>query len=934
MKRTPIILALIISFLGASLTPAAYGSSSVMPEFLYEIGIRFYREGRYSEALTEFKKALILKPDYLPALNYVRIIEKGEFPIRGFLPEKESVTEEGFGPRAGAIAEILDLIEIERLEKEVNFTPQIYQGQFPEGAPLAEEEILPKAATFKILKLDENFSQIPQPIEIEEGKTITVAGSSIKRFLVTSPDIISVEQINPDELLVTGKDIGYAHLHVWDNSGRQTIEWLGVFSKPSGPTYEEFMRREEQRAANFKLRYNVNWSSYETGRRIGELDRSGSYTWTHTLGLAGETPYGILDSAVTVRRLNTTTDLTYASVGLREGNIGFFKDFSLRGGDFEPYFSNLSFPSTSVRGGMIISPLLNKKIETTVFWGRESGGRFPQLFPSLYKSMHSFLEGFNLDYSPSQKQDYKFSVLHGWGRDRQDYLNDYGYDLSSSWNFNDWGLGYELAYDSKTFAHLLNFKRNAKKMTLSAELRDIDKNFLSITGNGWRQGELGALFNLNYKPTDKLSLSQRLDVYQDRLYPAQDNKDRLNENLDWSADYRIDPATNLRLGYLLQNNLGRLSQSRYQSPSINLSRQFKFIRDASVYAGYANQENKNFSSPSLDYINDRLNFGTRFSLVGDLYYYVNKEFNWLEERYTGTTSVPHVFETGLDWASRLGKSPWQGNFRLTFRDEEDTGSSLSFLSGEDYIEGYTELTYHSDKETEIYGSCRLRNSWADNPNVTKRIEASFNAGMRYLWDTGLRWEAVGDIEGYVFKDLNSDGIRQNNEPPVEGIKLWLGKNKAQITDLFGHYKFRGVRGRRAYAMLDTSTLPSGFVLTVPPMQEARITHHRSMHLDFGINSRSEISGFVFEDTDQNGEYGTSDKGLEKVIIVLEDGTEVSTNPQGRYSFSNVATGEHTLTLKLESLPINYLPNIAITKKITLYEGMTFIHNIPLKRIKK
>jgi hypothetical protein len=212
------------------------------------------------------------------------------------------------------------------------------------------------------------------------------------------------------------------------------------------------------------------------------------------------------------------------------------------------------------------------------------------------------------------------------------------------------------------------------------------------------------------------------------------------------------------------------------------------------------------------------------------------------------------------------------------------------------------------------------------------MEADFNAGMRYLWDTGFHWDPVGNIEGYVFKDLNSDGLRQRDEAPVQGIKVWLGKNKSCVTDVFGYYKFKGVRARKAYVTLDTSTLPSGFVLTVPVTQEAGIVNTRSLKLDFGIISRSEINGFVFEDIDDNGEFSANDKGIQGVTIILEDGTKVTTDGSGKYSFPHVSAGEHTIALDLESLPIYYLPKTALTKKITLFEGVCYIYNIPLKRI--
>ncbi|MDD2751615.1 MAG: SdrD B-like domain-containing protein [Candidatus Omnitrophica bacterium] len=882
---------------------------SMLPEALYESGIRFYQQGRYREALSEFKKALMLENNYLPAIEYIRKIEDRFQAVE----TEESLPE---GPRMPAAA---------RRASHAR-APASVVSQFL-------DEFEKKPAQLSELTLTQGAQNLAKPLEITEGQDLVIHGSNIDKFLILQPEILKAEKKDADTLVVTGKNIGYADLLVWDENGRWPVEFLGVIPKPEGPTYEELLRREEELNRSFKMRYGFDFLAQESGRSLETLKRTGSYSYIHNWSLTGESPYGNLDSAVTIRR-QVDTQFSYGTFGITNGKLGPFSDFTFRGGDYTPDFYNLVFPGEILRGTMLASPAFDKHFNYTAFWGRESGGTLG-LSPLLAKSRNAFLSGVNFDFSPSEsrKQDYRFSIIHGWGRDRQDFLREYGYDLAGNWVLGNWLTGYEIAYDTNKFAQVINADYTAENIKFKAELRDVNNDFNSMTGVSWKQGELGALFDLFLQLNDKLSMTNRLDVYRDRLFPALDNRYRFNQDYDWALNYKINPATDLDINYRMQNDLGKLSQTRYQNPSAGISTRFKFIKDIYTYLKYGYYKNQNYTSPNLSYGDEKINTGIRFSLIGDLFYYFDREINWLREKMTGTQSMPNAWETGLDWSGQIGNTPLSSYTRLTYRQEDDTASPLSFLAGENYLEGYSELTYRKDNDKEIYASARVRNVWAGNPdNIAKRIEASFNAGMRYLWDMGLIWNSVCNIEADVFKDYNSDGLRQKDEPPVEGIKIWLGKEKSLVSDVFGSCLFKGVRGRQAYVNLDMSTLPQGYLLTVPQTQQVGIVQNRTQRVYFGIISRSEISGIIFDDKNNNGNFDPEDRGVEKVVVTLENGKKSITDGSGRYAFANTPAGEHTITVDINSIPISYLPAVALTKKITLFEGVTYRYNVPLKKV--
>ncbi|MFA5145643.1 MAG: SdrD B-like domain-containing protein [Candidatus Omnitrophota bacterium] len=908
MKKFSAILLVLIFF--SSLVLPAYGYN-LIPEYLCEIGIKFYQEGRYTEALEEFNKALLLEANYKPALQYIHKIETLKSPE---LPEEENIEVKPEPSRGNRI-----------LKRDIVMERILRSEEKRRGRVLA--------ATPKVIALDALLAKVNGALEIQQGESLSLYITGMQRFLVTQPDIIRVERKAPEQILVTGVNIGYTYLHVWDANGLRTLEILTVPVKPAGESLEDMSRRQQEKARNFKLTYSLDWSTYATGRRWDTLKRS-NYYYIHNLGSSGETPYGNLDASLAVNRYNNITDVTHYTLGLTNGKFGDFKDFTLRVFDFfdiPPDFSNLAFPGIPLRGAMLASPAFNNKLNYTAFYGKENWSGFASLSPELNQERDAYLEGFNLGFTPTGKQNYKFTLIHGWGQDRDPALKSFGYDLMGDWLLDKWKLGYELANDTKNSANLLKMHYVQPNLSFNAQLRDIDKNFQSITGSAWSQGQLGGLFSFNYSPLDKLQIYSSLDIYKDRLYPAPGNNDSWNEDFNWNSVYRVDPLTSVSLNYALQNELGRISQYRYQSIDAGINRNFKFFKDVNLFLNYYDQENTNFSSPVSDYSNQRIYTGVKINLTRDLYYYASQEINWLTEISTGNKTQPSAFETGLDWSGQIGKSPFFGACRFTYRDEQDTESNLSFLSGEDYIEGYSELSYRPNTDTQVYGSCRVRNVWGDNPNVTKRMEASFNSGMRFLWDTGINWQAIGDIEGYVFKDLNSDGVMGRDEPPVQGIKVWLGKTKSIVTDIFGYYKFKNVRGNKIYVNLDTATIPNGFVLTVPATQAVSINQHQTARVDFGIISRSEIFGYVFEDLNGDNQFGKKDKGVRNTVIILEDGTKRITDSGGKYSFPSVSPGEHEITLDLNTLPVYYLPKTALTKKITLFEGVAYNYNIPLKR---
>ena len=161
MKR--LLILLVITTLLFTYIPPAYGDN-MMSEYLYELGLKFYQRGRYSLALHELQKALIVTPGYQPALEYIKIIE-GQLaipptvstpPVSKTAIEQPPILEPGIKPPAKAPPPPeKETIPTRKPEPEEK-TPL---SQLKEEIPPAEEEVHPPQLKEK--------TPLPQPEELK-----------------------------------------------------------------------------------------------------------------------------------------------------------------------------------------------------------------------------------------------------------------------------------------------------------------------------------------------------------------------------------------------------------------------------------------------------------------------------------------------------------------------------------------------------------------------------------------------------------------------------------------------------------------------------------------------------------------------------------------------------------------------------------------------
>lgn len=929
---------LIIFFIPACCPPCFSDSASY--SYAMQLAKDNYRQGFYYEALHYFKVAKAIEPYALEPQKYIALIQKTD---SSSFCEEESTTR-------GTAAEITRPpqaketssagLDVQRKKKIAAVLGRFSKKDMPKvqvkkeskkTAKMKKEVIISAQKKYKKPKysiaLDpKNKEFLPSILELSLEDSFTVEGANIKRYLTVSPDVVSVERQDKSNLIITARRFGSTFFHVWDDDKRWTFN-LKVMPA-LGVSEREGLWQE---AEGFTFWYNSDWDSYYKGRRLGTMERK-TLLFNQSGGVRGPTPYGKFDAAVSWSKSNTVEEISGYTVGLEKGHIGGFKDFNLRGFDFTKPFSDLTFPGNTLKGFLFESPAFGRSFEYAVIYGQEKRYFQSALFPGVVPREDTYVEGLRLGFFPQAKHSAYFNYARGYGKDRDNFLKEKVFSIETRHSLKPWEFYSEFASDEDTVAARLTSELRMPKINLKINLRDIEKKFVNIVSRPPNAGEIGSLFSVSWYPRQNLSLQSSLDVYRNRLLLNPGNPGAFN--YDWNTFFNISLPE--RLG--INTNVYYSNAPGLLSPHRNLTAQttanktidVNFFGEHSLtsFLGYNYQSSTNPLSQTSDYRRYGLLTGLRFSLVPDVSVYANYNYSWLRELYQGLSDTPSVRETGIDFFHAFSPKV-SSNLRVYYRDEEKADALHSFLSGEDSMEGNIHFTYTPQRDIQFFLDGRVRNVWAENHGTEKFIEADIRLGARLLWESFFRWSASTKIEGYVFKDSNGNGKKDDKEEGVAGVKVVCGPKKA-ITDPQGKLSVT-VRAKKVTVSLDPSTIPQGYVPTTPISFELDTSSGLKQRVSFGISSQTGIYGIVFCDNNNDGNFDRADKPLAKVKVKLDNERTVTTDSNGVYFFSGLASGPHTVMLDVNSLPLEYVPATPIKTQLTVSEGITSTHNFPLRK---
>ncbi|RJP26792.1 MAG: hypothetical protein C4536_15220 [Actinobacteria bacterium] len=178
------------------------------------------------------------------------------------------------------------------------------------------------------------------------------------------------------------------------------------------------------------------------------------------------------------------------------------------------------------------------------------------------------------------------------------------------------------------------------------------------------------------------------------------------------------------------------------------------------------------------------------------------------------------------------------------------------------------------------------------------------------------------VYGYKWLDANADGIHQEGEPALSGVKIILdgeGINEERMTDGNGYFIFEDLLDGQ-YMVLEE--VPDGYYATGAIEVGVNLEAGEEKRVDFLNAPQAAVLGTKWLDLNASGQFDEGEEGLAGVTIRLLDaeGEAIATTltaAGGSYAFTGLKAGEYTVE---EVVPEGYVATSPVSVSFDLSAG--------------
>jgi len=276
----------------------------------------------------------------------------------------------------------------------------------------------------------------------------------------------------------------------------------------------------------------------------------------------------------------------------------------------------------------------------------------------------------------------------------------------------------------------------------------------------------------------------------------------------------------------------------------------------------------------------------------------NATLNWDGQEARIFAGASALIDAGRTFGSKLDL---QGRFSAfsDFSADQESAANTRFL-------GSLEARYRLTRNTQLTAIYTDDFEGRNDLSVGLRGTVNFNPPRQ----SRLPDDGKGILNGRVFLDRNRDGIRQDSEPGIPGVRVTvIGTRLALNTSREGYFTIQNVKQGLYAVTVSKKSLPLGYMVPEDAQPRVTIGAGRRTDVDIPLILSGQIRGTIFVDSNANGDVDRGEKRVEGqwVKLISDETGEVDmihSASFGQYGFENVEPGIYTLETTVSGQPVS------------------------------
>ncbi|MGQ9601087.1 MAG: PKD domain-containing protein [Candidatus Bipolaricaulia bacterium] len=205
-------------------------------------------------------------------------------------------------------------------------------------------------------------------------------------------------------------------------------------------------------------------------------------------------------------------------------------------------------------------------------------------------------------------------------------------------------------------------------------------------------------------------------------------------------------------------------------------------------------------------------------------------------------------------------------------------------------------------------------------SLTGEQGLTLGLGVAARFDLPTAWPVKGRIEGRLFVDADEDNHYDPGEEGIAGVII-VADGTSVRSGKEGLFRFPPLWS--GWYELRIEDLPAGLAPLVKLPIWVDLAAGEVKKVDLPLRRVGAIEGLVFEDANRDGMREEGERGLSGIRISLAgpSGSQTTiSNPQGRFSFTDLGPGKYLVRLDTTTLPQRYEPTTPVEVQLSLRPG--------------